>query len=338
MAINPNGGIPAPDAQNQQILQQYATARQNLKYQQNQALDQAQQQVDRNTAITGASGGTALKEQENANRNVNTDYAQQGAALDSSQAGALAGVAATQEAQQFQQGQTQQAQAFTGGQNTQQQQATAALQAQQLGQQAQEFGVTSGQSQEQINNQVNQYAQSLGFNEQQLAQALGISQAQLQQQQGQFTASQAQQLQEFAASQAQQQEQFGTSAGMQQEQIQNQANQFGQNYALASAQFAEAQSEFAQQMGYQWNEFNANQQTNFVNAVTALHSAGINVTNYSDWFNGAQTAFNWGKTNTVSPPDITQPTIQAPVTGTSTGTYTANPIIFNQGPGRQIRG
>ena len=84
-----------PNAQNNLIAQQFGQAKQSLQYQQNQALGQANQAVDRNTAISGASGGTALKEKENASNSVNQGFAAQGNQLNSEEA------AAQQQAGQF---------------------------------------------------------------------------------------------------------------------------------------------------------------------------------------------------------------------------------------------
>lgn len=164
MAINPNNGIPSPDAQNAAIMKQFATARQGLQYQKANDMDVANMAADRNQAVSGLSGGAALKTHENASRAVNQSYSGAESNLSSQEAAAQGQVAATQEAQQFQSSET----------------------AKQLAQQQ---------------------------------------------------------------------------------------SQFEKNYGLASKQFEASKDQFAKQMDYQWKEFTQNQQTNYLNTVTALNKA-----------------------------------------------------------------
>lgn len=300
MAINPNNGI-APDDQNAQILKQFSEAKKGLMQKQDVATEQANMAADRTQAVTGLSGGAALKSHENAQRGVNDSFAGANAQLETAKAGALQNLAATKQAQEF-----------TAGQNTQAQQAQAGLQTQSLaqqqgqftqslGQQAEQFKAGQGLSREQMAQQQGQFTQaqgqqaeqflaSQGLTRDQMAQALGLSHEQMAQQQGQFTQSQQQQLavlasqqgfatqervgtQEFAAGQTQKAQEF--QAGQTALDRAQQANQFAQNFSLASAQFNASKDQFYQQMQYQWAEMSENQKTNMINAMTALKNAGL---------------------------------------------------------------
>ena len=74
------------DDPNELIAKQYMKSRQTLALQKQQAQDESVMQSQRQQAITGLSGGAAMKAQENAQRGLEQTYAGQGAALDSEEA------------------------------------------------------------------------------------------------------------------------------------------------------------------------------------------------------------------------------------------------------------
>lgn len=69
---NPND----PNDPNNLIAKQFGAQRQNLLYQNKAAQDQSNMAVDRQAAISGLNGGSALKAKENAQRGLNDQYQQ----------------------------------------------------------------------------------------------------------------------------------------------------------------------------------------------------------------------------------------------------------------------
>lgn len=165
--------------QNELIAQQYGAAKQNLLQKQKVAQEDAQMGVNRNLAITGLSGGAALKAQQKANRNVNETFAGAQTDLEGQQAKALQDVQAQKEAQAFQSSERQAGQTFAGTQAELQRQygtqerlggqqfqagETAASRQQQESQFARQYGLQNQQFEEARN----QFSQQMNYQWQEL--------------------------------------------------------------------------------------------------------------------------------------------------------------------------
>lgn len=149
--------MPAPSGdpnqdQNNLIMAQFAAARKNLNQQNQVGQQNLNDQLNRTQAMTGLSGGAALK----AKSDIQTQFDQQASAnqagLDTAQAQALQQVAAQKAQNQFQQGLQQESEGFQAGQS-----------ALDRAQQQTQFEASYGLQKDQLAEQKNEFSQQMGY-------------------------------------------------------------------------------------------------------------------------------------------------------------------------------
>jgi hypothetical protein len=145
------------------VLQQFAAAKKKLQGQEMAGQDQLQMAQQRQQAVTGLSGGAAMKAASKAAKQYGEGVANAQADLDTQQAAALQNVAAQKEQQAFQTSERLGTQDY-GSQEAQKQRSFQGEQASlDRGQQAQQFGQTLDFQNKQFQTQKDQWKQQMDY-------------------------------------------------------------------------------------------------------------------------------------------------------------------------------
>lgn len=303
--------------QEELILKQFSGARQKLAQQRKSAEQELQQGLNRRQAISGMSGGTALKAQTKARKQLEEGFSTAQADLEGQEAGQLRQAQSEAEAKEFARQEREASQAFGAGESqkarefgTSEREASQAFGSEQAAQQRsfaqqerlaqQEFAAGEAALGRQFTSQERQAVQDFQEAQRLGAQDFASAESALGRQ---FTTQERQAIQAFQEGQADIQRQFQTEerlgaqdfgaeqAGRQRlfqsveaekERLQ-QAAQFETAFGLQQRTFDENKRQFDQQLQYQLSELAENKLTNFINAMTALDKQlGTDRTKYTN--------------------------------------------------------
>lgn len=235
------------ETQDELIAKQFAAARNKLAQQKKAGEQELVGQINRQQAVTGLQGGAAMKAANKARSQYEQGFGQAEADLSAQEAAQLRQSRAEAEAKQFQKEERLGSQEFAGSQA-------------ELGRQFQSGEAEKGR----------QY----GTQERLGSQEFAGSQAQLGRE---FASSERLGSQEFAGGQSALQRQFMSDEALKERQ--QQESQFGRSFGLQTRQLNTAIDQFNANLEYQWNEFDENVKTNYINAIIAMDKSGIDSTN-----------------------------------------------------------